>query len=82
MNNLYTLNVLKQAMLTIFKKTIHPLYEARIHLPQGCTAAKRRQFTFNHEISRSSRYLYDRTRKDELLSQPWNRDPWTGNPAP
>ena len=44
----------------------------RVQLFQGCKAIMRRQFAFDHEVPRNSCYSFDRTRKNEKVSQPWS----------
>ena len=52
-----------------------------VQLPQCYKATARKQFTFYHLVSRFYRLSFDRTRKDEKLSEPWNH-PMVGNPVP
>ena len=52
--------------------TLWPLFVDGVLLPQGYRATSRRQFTFYHQVPRTSWYSFDRLRKDERLSRPWS----------
>ena len=50
--------------LSLYRKILWPLFMNKVHLPKGCRVTTRREFTFNHDVPRCSRYSFDQPRKD------------------
>ena len=60
-----------------FKKPeiLRPFFTDRVHLPQGCGAASKRQVSFNHQVRRISWYSVTAGWKTESIMEPTSR-PW------
>ena len=54
------------------KKTLWSLLMDGVQLSRGYRATTRRQFTFYHQVTRSTWYSFYPSQKDERLSQPWS----------